>query len=220
MPLLRFWLWSSANIREKSGKSSLVGTLLRLLEIDSGSIIIDNVDITTIPRETIRRQLLAIPQESLVLIGSLRLNVDPAAAHSDEAIIRVLERVGLWILFSERGGLAADVTASSFSKGQQQLLALARALLKKGQILLLDEMTSNVDSETDAVMQRVLAEEFTNCTIITVAHRLNTIMSSDLIVVMDEGKLVEVGPPRDLLDAEGGWFQKLVKQDGSNRYAP
>ncbi|KAH8681655.1 putative ATP-binding cassette transporter [Xylariales sp. PMI_506] len=198
--------------RTGSGKSSLVGTILRLLELDSGSISIDGIDLATVPRETIRQQLVTIPQHPLILVGSLRLNIDSHSEHPDSAVIHALERVGLWSVLSDRGGLDADLVASSLSKGQQQLLALARALLKKGRVLILDEPTSNVDTETDAVMQRVLREEFGDCTVLTVAHRLDTIMDCDCIAVMDQGRLVEYGAPQELLATKDGWFTNLARR--------
>lgn len=179
----------------------------------SGSIVVDGVDLATAPRETTRERLVAIPQDPLVLAGTLRLNVDPTAAHTDAAVAEALERVGLrGVLPAGRGGLDADVAASSLSRGQQQLLALARALLRGGRILLLDEPTSNVDGGTDAVMQRVLGEEFGDCTVLTVAHRLDTIVGSDVVAVMDGGRLVEVGAPAELLRKEGGWFAELARR--------
>lgn len=193
-----------------SGKSSLVGSLIRLLEVNTGSIFVDDIDLATVSRDTIRERLVTIPQETLILTGSLRLNVDPGHKYSDISIIRALDRVGLWTMLDERGGLDAELTASVLSKGQQQLLALARAILKRGKILLLDEPTSNVDAETDAVMQRIMQQEFESCTILTVAHRLDSIMNSDIIAVMDAGKLVELGPPEELLMRPDGWFSRLA----------
>lgn len=195
-----------------SGKSSLVGTLLRLLEIDSGCIIVDGVDIASVPREIIRERLVAIPQETLILTGSLRLNVDPTNSHPDSSIIAALERVRLWSLLEERGGLNAEIADSGLSKGQQQLLALSRAILRKGKILLLDEPTSNVDSETDAIMQRILKEDFGDCTVLTVAHRLDSIMGCDAVAVVDAGNLIEVGPPEELVRREDSWLAGLVRR--------
>jgi ATP-binding cassette, subfamily C (CFTR/MRP), member 1 len=195
-----------------SGKSSLVATILRLLEIDNGSLIIDGLDVATIKRNAIRERLVVIPQDPLILSGSLRFNVDPTGMKSDSDIARVLDRVGLWGILQERGGLELEITAASLSKGQYQLLALARALLKRGKIILLDEATSNVDGQTDTMMQQVIREEFRDCTVLTVAHRINTIIDLDLIVVMDEGRIVETGKAEELLKRKG-MFSKLVKGD-------
>ncbi|KAI0136261.1 putative ATP-binding cassette transporter [Xylariales sp. AK1849] len=189
-----------------SGKSSLLATVLRLLEIDSGTILIDGVDLSTVPRETIRNRLVAIPQHPLIIVGSLRLNLDPEGLHPDATIVAALERVGLWTELEERGGLDTDMNSSSLSKGQQQLLALARAMLKQNtSVLLLDEATSNLDLDTDTAIQGVIREHFEAWTTVTVAHRLNTIMGSDLIVVMDEGRVAEVGAPGALLEKNGNF---------------
>ncbi|RDA86714.1 hypothetical protein CP532_4180 [Ophiocordyceps camponoti-leonardi (nom. inval.)] len=202
--------------RTGSGKSSLVATMVRLLELDSGSIVIDGVDLATVPREVIRERLVSLPQDPLVLAGSIRLNVDPESRSTDEAVASALTRVGLGFLAESRG-IASDITATSLSRGQQQLLALARALVKKqiygSTILLLDEATSNVDAETDAVLQRVLRQDFAGCSRLTVAHRVDTIMDSDVVVVMDASRIVEVGAPDELLAKPGGWFAGLAGPD-------
>lgn len=190
-----------------SGKSSLVATLLRLLEIDSGTIFIDGVDLSTVPRDTIRERLVVIPQDPMILVGNVRLNVDPASQKPDATLITALERVGLWDILRERGGLDAEVTSSSLSQGQQQLLALARAILTPRKIVLLDEPTSSVDADTDATMQRVLLQDFADCTIVTVAHRINTIVGSDILVVMENGTVVDIGVPDEVLGRRGSLHQ-------------
>ncbi|KAH8887207.1 ABC transporter [Thozetella sp. PMI_491] len=201
--------------RTGSGKSSLVGTLLRVLEIDQGSIFVDGLDLSIIPRDTIRSRIITLPQDPLILAASVRLNVDPLAIATDGAIIDVLTRVGLWtgVLEEREGGLDAELTDADLSVGQQQLLALARALLRVRQggqkILVLDEPTSNVDPETDRTIQRVLGEECSECTTVTVAHRMDTIRGSDVVAVMEEGKVVEFGKPQELL-TQNGKFAKLV----------
>ncbi|KAH8883332.1 putative ATP-binding cassette transporter [Thozetella sp. PMI_491] len=198
--------------RTGSGKSSLVGTLLRLLEIDRGSIVVDGVDLSTLHRDSIRERFVTLPQDPLILFGSVRQNVDPLGRISDDAIIEELDRVGLWNgVLEPRGGLTATVTEASLSKGQQQLFALARALLKmrdgKHRILLLDEPTSSVDAETDEMMHRVIRETCADYTVITIAHRIETIMGSDVVVVMEAGKVVEFASPQELMAANGRFTQ-------------
>ncbi|KAI1180571.1 P-loop containing nucleoside triphosphate hydrolase protein [Nemania sp. FL0916] len=225
--------------RTGSGKSTLLLSILRLVELDSGSIAIDGIDICTLPRETIRAKIIAIPQDTFVLNDSVRLNVDPSGIASDEKIRAALEKVQLWDIMESRaknmavsteaarvadgeiadGEIASTVStvtkevdplemplkASPLSHGQFQLFGLARALLlrDRSSVLILDEATSNVDANTDKLMQRIIKEEFTQHTIMTIAHRLDTIRDADIILVMDKGKVVEFGTPNELL-AKGG----------------
>lgn len=218
--------------------------MLRLIELDSGSISIDGIDLSTLPRESIRASLIAIPQDTFVLNDSIRLNIDPSATVSDEEIIAALEKVQLWNVIKSRGTgsgtntatpsgtatpineatnvttspksteidpLEAPLKGSPLSHGQFQLFGLARALILKNRssILILDEATSNVDAKTDELMQRVIREEFVTHTILTVAHRLDTIRDADKILVMDKGRIVEVGSPDELL------AKKVVKEEES-----
>lgn len=201
-----------------SGKSSLVGTFARLLEIDQGSILIDGYDLATIPRETIRQRLVAVPQDAPVLIGTLRFNMDPSGVHADADIQAVLGRVGLWDFFARTGkGLESEITTGSLSHGQRQLLSIGRAVLKGGKVVLLDEPTSSIDAETDGMVQRAVRDEFGGCTVVTVAHRINTIYpGSDVVVVMDGGRMAEVGAPEELLKREDGRFAQLVRDDAGH----
>ncbi|KAJ6142459.1 hypothetical protein N7471_001912 [Penicillium samsonianum] len=173
--------------RTGSGKSSLLLSLLRLLDLDSGSIGVDGYDLQTLPRELVRSRIVAIPQEPFFLSESVRINVDPSQRLPDEAIINALKK----------------------TKGEQQLFCLARTMLRSGKILILDEATSNVDAETDQVMQGIIRDEFQDYTTLTVAHRLDTIMDSDMVAVLDQGRLTEYGPPQDLL-AQPSMFADLV----------
>lgn len=194
--------------RTGSGKSSLLLALFRLLELDSGTIFIDGIDLRTLPREVIRTRMIAIPQDPFVLSSSVRANADPAGAAADAAIIDALKKVQLWDSIHARGGLDAQMKAQPLSQGQQQLFCLARAMLRDSRILVLDEATSNVDQETDTLMQRIIRREFARHTIITVAHRLDTIADADVVAVLSEGRLVEFGKPEELL-ARQSRFREL-----------
>lgn len=191
----------------QSGKSTLLSVLLRILDMVSGTILIDGLDLRSLPRSTIRSRLITIPQEPFILAGTVRYNLDPTVLISDEQIITALEKVGLSDLLDARGGLNALMMDNPLSQGQQQIFCLARAMLRlgegdakgRGKIMVLDEATSNVDSETDALMQKLIREEFKECTILTVAHRLDTIADSDCIAVLDGGRLVEFESPEVLM---------------------
>ncbi|KAI9738028.1 MAG: hypothetical protein M1818_005456 [Claussenomyces sp. TS43310] len=245
--------------RTGSGKSSQLLSLLRLVEIESGSIRIDGFDVQKLSRNFIRSRIITVQQgPMLVMTDTVRQNLDIAdSAVSDEDIIRALKRVKLWSVLQSRVSSAeiagsqaqkldiamggggsitphsaakdpntkvprpdASATASldiviksiPLSQGQQQLFSLARAILMRptrGKVVLLDEATSNVDEMTDKLMQRLIREEFKEHTILTIAHRLNTIMDSDVVLVLDSGRLVEVGAPSELAEREAGVFRTL-----------
>lgn len=197
--------------RSGSGKSSLLGTLLRMLEIDSQSrILIDGVDITHIPRQITRTALNAIPQEPFSTHGSVRANIDPSDTNGPEEVEQVLRRVELWHVVEAKGGLDAALDANFFSHGQRQLFCLARALLRKSKVILLDEVTSNVDVVSDALMQRIIRDEFADCTILAVAHRLETIIDFDRIAVIEDGELIEFDAPEALLKTDSA-FKELYE---------
>jgi ATP-binding cassette subfamily C (CFTR/MRP) protein 1 len=185
--------------RSGSGKSSLISSLFRMLELREGAITVDGIDIATIPRQTVRERLNAIPQEPIFMKGSIRLNADPYALHSDSDIIAAIQKVHLWELVSAKGGLAADLDAEFFSVGQRQLFCLARAILRKSKVVVLDEVTSSVDTKSDELMQKVIREEFRDCTVIAVAHRLDTILDFDRIALLSGGELKELDTPGKLL---------------------
>ena len=176
---------------------------------------IDGVDLAVVPREVIRSRLVAIPQDPFILSGSVRLNADPSEKLTDEVIIGALIKVQLWDLLNSRGGLETDMNTQPLSQGQQQLFCLARAMLRTGsKILVLDEATSSVDTETDQIMQRLIRSEFKTHTIVTVAHRLDTIMDSDKVAVLEKGRLVEFNDPKSLL-AKPSTFRDLQQGTSS-----
>ena len=211
-PPLRFSPHHLTTTTHLSGKSSLLATLFRLLDLTSGSIQLDNVDLSLIPRHTIRSSLIAIPQDPFILPGTIRFNASPISPPPDHAIISALEIVGLWDTIARRGGLSANAEDVRLSHGQQQLFCLARAMLRKSTVLVLDEATSSVDMQTDSLMQKIIREEFDKHTIVTVAHRLGTIIDSDRIAVMEKGRLVEFDTPEELLKRESV-FRELYQSE-------
>ncbi|CAN9446968.1 unnamed protein product [Alternaria alternata] len=206
--------------RTGSGKSSLVLSLFRMVELSSGSITIDSVPLTRIPRQTIRSRLIGLPQDAYLLPGSVRLNADPLKESDDKAIMAALKDVQLWDTIVAKGDaekyghpLDVEVEDLHFSHGQRQLFCLARAMLKKDKstVVVMDEATSNLDAASDAHVQRLLRSRFPHHTLITVAHKLDTILDFDKVVVMNKGQLVEYGCPHKLLDRQGSWFKSLYE---------
>jgi ATP-binding cassette subfamily C (CFTR/MRP) protein 1 len=179
--------------------------LLRLLDPTTGEIIVDGVDLSTLSRNSVRERLVCLPQDPLLLPGTFEFNLDPEGKTKDAVQIEeVLKKVQMWNVVEGKGGLGAELDLESLSHGEQQLFALARAILKKqvanGQcILVLDEATSNLDADTEAIIQRVIQEEFKDNTIIAVAHRLDTLRDFDTIVVLDKGVVSKVGPPTEVI---------------------
>ncbi|KAJ1941967.1 ATP-binding cassette glutathione S-conjugate transporter ycf1, partial [Linderina macrospora] len=262
--------------RTGAGKSSLTRALFRLVEGESGSILVDGVDISKLHASSLRPNLAIIPQDATSFAGSLRTNLDPLKQFTIEdmwaALIKAqlveianpkerhgkskarssegevdddlgysweskkqrrkrlssgwLMRSFLW-LFKERDNTAEFLSrqrdwglsknlgddGEGFTAGQWQQFGLARVLLRKRKILVLDEATADVDNKTDKVIHEAIHKEFAGCTILTIAHRLETVMNSDRIIVMDHGRVAEFDTPANLL-AKGGLFAELVKSDG------
>ncbi|KAL3417106.1 multidrug resistance-associated protein 1 [Phlyctema vagabunda] len=189
-----------------SGKSSLIMTLFRLLELSpSSSILIDGVDISTLPRQLIRSRLNGIPQDPASMKGSVAFNLSPNLQHSNAEMIQALNKVQLWDIVEAKGGLEVEVNAELFSHGQLQLFCLARSILRKSKIVVLDEVSSNIDIKTDEVVQRIIREEFADATVLSVAHRLDTILDFDRIALLGEGKLVEIDTPQALLSTSSAF---------------
>jgi ATP-binding cassette subfamily C (CFTR/MRP) protein 1 len=184
-----------------------MSTLLRTLPVSKGHISIDSLSIDQLPLSTLRRRLITIPQDPVLLPGTVRLNLDPFHYQQDVNIISALEKVDLWELLANRGGLDGELDAVSFSKGQQQLFAIVRALLQRqaqgSTVVLLDEAMSSVDANTEKVMDKILRAEFSMCTVVCIAHRVETILSADVVAVMEHGKVVELGNPKELMEKDG-----------------
>ncbi|XP_046447926.1 ATP-binding cassette sub-family C member 4-like [Daphnia pulex] len=202
--------------RTGAGKSSLIASLFRLAEPE-GRIIIDGIDSKSIGLHDLRSKIAIIPQDPVLFSGSLRKNLDPFGQYSDEALWNSLEGAKLKDTVKElSAGLEANMTegGANFSVGQRQLICLARAILRQNRILVLDEATANVDQKTDSLIQLTIRERFRDCTVMTIAHRLNTIMDSDRIMLLDAGYLKEFGEPAVLLENPKSMFYSLVEQTG------
>lgn len=198
--------------RTGAGKSSVISTLFRLYDID-GQIKIDDVDIKTMKLNSLRTQLSIIPQNPVLFTGTLRSNLDPYRRHTDNVLWKALEEVYIKDIVKDLNDEIAE-GGSNFSIGQRQLICLARAVLKNNKILVLDEATANVDPNTETLIQKTIKEKFADCTVFTIAHRLETIMNSDKILVLDKGKLIEFDSPSSLLNDEYSRFYLMSKQAG------
>ncbi|KAL3662998.1 hypothetical protein V7S43_011941 [Phytophthora oleae] len=204
--------------RTGAGKSSLMIALFRICDFDSGRVLIDDVDIATINLRELRRSLAIIPQDPVLFSGPLRENLDPFHEYSDERIWHVLKQVHMANSLRRWGaGLDFEVAegGDNLSVGQRQLICIGRALLKDSKVVVLDEATANVDTATDALIQTTIQETFEDKTVLTIAHRINTIMHCDKIAVMDAGRVVEFDSPSALLAQPQSVFAALAKRSGT-----
>ncbi|XP_014399880.1 PREDICTED: multidrug resistance-associated protein 6 [Myotis brandtii] len=202
--------------RTGAGKSTLAGGLLRLLEAAEGEVWIDGVPISHVGLHTLRSRITIILQDPILFPGSLRRNLDMLQEHTDEAIWQALETVQLRALVASLPGQLQYECADQgddLSLGQKQLLCLARALLRKTQILILDEATAAVDPGTELQMQAALESWFAHCTVLLIAHRLRSVMDCARVLVMDKGQVAESGSPAQLL-ARKGLFYRLAQESG------
>ena len=207
--------------RTGAGKSTITSVLFRIIECADGEILLDGVNLAEIGLRKVRggkNCLGIIPQDPCLFAGALRKTIDVFNNYTDEEVLSCLHRVRL-CKPNDAAFLGKQVMegGKNFSVGERQLLCLARALLTRPKVLVLDEATASVDSETDAFIQRMIREMFKGCTIICVAHRLITICDYDEILVVSEGKIGESGSPKELLDKENGMFKRLVEATGEER---
>jgi len=243
--------------RTASGKSTLALAFFRFVDPESGSIIIDGIDITTIGLEDLRSRLTIIPQDAVLFSGTIRENLDPFNEYTDEACIDSLRRVQLRTSaspqttaansransrpgspLSDTNAKAVDDAASStvtaaddrkaiitldttvsengnnFSSGQRQLIAMARALLRRSRFVVMDESTASVDFATDLKIQEAIREEFKDCTLLTIAHRLASIIRYDRILVLDAGQVAEFDTPKNLIAKQDSIFHSMCLKSG------
>ncbi|XP_042485829.1 ABC transporter C family member 10-like [Macadamia integrifolia] len=201
--------------RTGSGKTTLISALFRLVEPSGGKIIIDGLDISTIGLHDLRSCIGIIPQDPTLFNGTLRYNLDPLSQHNDQEIWEVLGKCQLQEAIQEKeGGLDSLVLedGSNWSMGQRQLFCLGRAILRRSRILVLDEATASIDNLTDSILQKTIRTEFADCTVVTVAHRVPTVMDCTMVLVLRDGKLEEFEEPIKLMKKEGSLFGQLVME--------
>lgn len=203
--------------RTGSGKTSVMMSLFRVVELTSGVIAIDGLDISSIPITSLRKKLAIIPQDPILFTGSIRFQIDPFSEHSDVTVWEMLEKVNMAETVRQmKGGLLAEVldNGGNLSQGQRQLLCIARALTRKARILVMDEGTSAVDPYTDNKIQEVLQIDATynGTTVLTIAHRLQTIINFDKILVLGDGQVLEYDTPEALLAKESSCFSQMVRE--------
>ncbi|KAI8540439.1 hypothetical protein RHMOL_Rhmol09G0264400 [Rhododendron molle] len=201
--------------RTGSGKTTLISALFRLVEPSGGNIVVDGIDISRLGLHDLRSRFGIIPQDPTLFNGTVRYNLDPLSQHTDQEIWEVLGKCQLREVVQDKElGLNSLVVedGSNWSMGQRQLFCLGRALLRRSKILVLDEATASIDNATDLILQRTIRTEFSDCTVITVAHRIPTVMDCTMVLAISDGILVEYDEPMNLMKREGSLFGQLVKE--------
>ena len=190
--------------------------LFRLVEPAAGTIFIDGIDTQKMGLNTLRSRIAIIPQDPVLFVGNIRGNLDPFDTYEDHEIWNALKLCNMYEAINTRPDKLSTLVSeggANFSQGERQLLCIARALLRKPKILLLDEATASIDFKTDGLIQTMIKDNFKNCTTLTIAHRLNTIADSDIIMVLDDGNVIEFDSPKNLLQLENGVYKDMVNED-------
>ncbi|CAG2176527.1 unnamed protein product, partial [Oppiella nova] len=204
--------------RTGAGKSSIIATLFRMTQ-PSGLIEIDGIDTSSMSLSHLRRNISIIPQEPILFTETVRKNLDPFGECADDLLWEVLAKVQLKstiTAFPHKLDQLVSESGGSFSVGQKQLICLARAILRNNKILVLDEATANVDPRTDALIQETIRNEFNSCTVLTIAHRLHTIMDYDKVLVLDAGLIAQFDSPYSLCEDRDGIFAHMLETTGKS----
>ena len=198
--------------RTGSGKSTVTLCLFRILEATSGKILIDDIDISKIGLNKLRRNLTIIPQDPSLMEGTLRYNIDPLNLSSNENILKVMKSIGFdYIVDRDPEGLLQEISegGSNLSVGEKQLICITRAILRKSRIIIMDEATASIDYKTEEIIQKAINEILNESTVITIAHRIKTILNYDKILALDNGEIVDFDTPKNLLEKKKGVFYEL-----------
>ena len=201
--------------RTGAGKSTLCLALCRIVEAASGQIFIDGVDISKISLQNLREKIAIIPQDPTLFEGTLRFNLDPENKSSDPELIELLKLASLENLIDRNHeGLYQQIDAKgeNLSSGEKQLICICRAILRRNKIVLMDEATANIDIKTEETIQKLINERFRDATVITIAHRLNTIINSDKVLVLDKGKVAEFDTPKILMEDSSTIFYSFIQK--------
>ena len=200
--------------RTGSGKSTICLSIFRLIEPYTGTIFIDDIDIQKVGLDLLRQKLTYIPQEPILMEGSLKFNIDPFNNYKNEEIVNILKQIGFEYNEDDSKILERhiEVNGNNLSIGEKQLVCIARAVLKKTKILIMDEATANIDIKTEEKIQKIINDTFKDCTIITIAHRIKTILNYDKILVLENGKILEFDAPKILLENKESNFYKLYEK--------
>ena len=194
--------------RTGSGKSTMLLCLFRILEANQGKILIDDIDISKVGLEILRQSLTIIPQEPILLEGNIRDNVDPSKTFNDKEILKLLNEVGLGDFMADKSlDYRIEENGTNISVGEKQLICIARAMLKKTKIILMDEATANIDYRTEAALKKNIHEDMEESTVMTIAHRIKTIINYDKILVLREGEIEEFDTPQNLIEKKGLFYQ-------------
>jgi ABC-type multidrug transport system fused ATPase/permease subunit len=195
--------------RTGSGKSTIALCLFRILEAYEGKIIIDGIDISTLGLKKLRSSLTIIPQDATIMDGTLRYNIDPIGQFTDQNIVNVMNKIGFeYIIHNHPEGLSQNISenGSNLSIGEKQLICITRAILRRTKIIVMDEATASIDFKTEEIIQRAINEILKESTLITIAHRIKTVINSDKILVLDAGEVIEYDSPDNLLKNTNSFF--------------
>jgi ABC-type multidrug transport system fused ATPase/permease subunit len=192
--------------------------LFRITEIFAGTIRLDGIDLSKIGLDDVRKNVSIIPQDPVLFAGTIRSNLDPFSDYRDFELDAALEKVHMLdFVRAQKDGLAHEVKegGANLSVGQRQLLCMARALLRRAKVIVMDEATASVDMETDALIQSTIREQFKDSTVLTIAHRLATVMACDRVMVLGEGRVLEMGDPKALSADSSSVFHTMTSSSSA-----
>ena len=197
--------------RTGAGKSTLLRSMLRIVEACNGKILIDDLDIRTLDVRDLRRRVTLIPQDVYLFEGTLKANLDPNNEYEEGFLWDSLDAVGLRDTFQKRKGLESEIKehGGNLSDGEKQLISLCKAFLKDNKIVLIDEVTDNVDLTTEKRIQEIIRKRFLNFTVLMIAHRINSVVDADRVMVLEKGEIVEFEEPAKLLENKESVFYHM-----------